>query len=330
MLLILVAIGGGGAAFAAFGAAIGAAAREVRASSLLAFMLSLPIAFLSLVPSGTVSAGVFHVIEVVRALFPFDPALDAMNGALDSAGPSVGLPLVHLRGDRPRLRCSGPRSRCGASPAEQMPSTHTIVLFAIASAGLVAIPGPAVIYIVTRGVVHGRHGALVSVMGVEIGNYVEVIAASAGLAAVIASSATAFTVVKLVGATYLIWLGIRTLLEGAVEETDFTPQRSHRRLFWQGFAVGALNPKLAIFLLAFLPQFIDAGAGPVWLQTLVLGTIFSVTAAIGDTLIALAASRAGSTLRTRLTGHGRLSRAAGVVYVGLGVTAALADGGTTD
>ncbi len=95
-LLILVAIGAGGAAFAAFGAAIGASAKEVRASSLLAFMVSLPIAFLSLVPSGTVSAGVFHVIEVVRALFPFDPALDAMNGALDSAGPSVGLPLVHL------------------------------------------------------------------------------------------------------------------------------------------------------------------------------------------------------------------------------------------
>jgi ABC-2 type transport system permease protein len=94
--LILVAIGAGGAAFAAFGAAIGGAAREVRASSLLAFMVSLPIAFLSLVPSGTVSVGVFHVIEVVRALFPFDPALDAMNGALDSAGPSVGLPLVHL------------------------------------------------------------------------------------------------------------------------------------------------------------------------------------------------------------------------------------------
>jgi ABC-2 type transport system permease protein len=94
--LILLAIAAGGAAFAAFGAAIGAATREVRASSLLAFMLSLPIAFLSLVPSGTVSAGVFHLIEFVRALFPFDPALDAMNGALDSAGPSVGLPLVHL------------------------------------------------------------------------------------------------------------------------------------------------------------------------------------------------------------------------------------------
>jgi ABC-2 type transport system permease protein len=90
------AIAVSGAGFAAFGAAIGAAAREVRASSLLAFMVSLPIAFLSLVPSGTVSATLFDVIEVVAALFPFEPALDAISGALDEAGPSVWPALVHL------------------------------------------------------------------------------------------------------------------------------------------------------------------------------------------------------------------------------------------
>ena len=94
--LILAAMIAGGAGFAAFGGAIGAAAREVRASSLLAFMVSLPIAFLSLVPSGTVSGGVYHAIEIVRALFPFDPALDAVNGALDAAGPDVVVPLLHL------------------------------------------------------------------------------------------------------------------------------------------------------------------------------------------------------------------------------------------
>jgi hypothetical protein len=94
--LIIAGILVGGAAFAAFGAAIGGAAREVRASSLLAFMVSLPIAFLSLVSSGTVGAGVFHAIEVVRALFPFDPALDAIEGALDSAGPGMAVPVLHL------------------------------------------------------------------------------------------------------------------------------------------------------------------------------------------------------------------------------------------
>jgi ABC-2 type transport system permease protein len=94
--LILAAILAGGAAFAAFGAAIGSAAREVRASSLLAFMISLPVAFLSLVPSGTVSGAVFDILQVFRALFPFHPALDAMQAGLDSAADGIGLPLVHL------------------------------------------------------------------------------------------------------------------------------------------------------------------------------------------------------------------------------------------
>jgi ABC-2 family transporter protein len=94
--LILAAILAGGAAFAAFGAAIGSAAREVRASSLLAFMVSLPVAFLSLVPSGTVSGGVYDALEIFRALFPFHPSLDAMEGALDAAAQGIGLPVVHL------------------------------------------------------------------------------------------------------------------------------------------------------------------------------------------------------------------------------------------
>jgi ABC-type transport system involved in cytochrome c biogenesis permease component len=94
--LMLLAIVAGAAAFAAFGAAIGGAGREVRAASLLAFMLSLPIAFVSLIESGTVSPGLFDVIKVIRALFPFHAALDAMSGALDAAGPGLGLPILHL------------------------------------------------------------------------------------------------------------------------------------------------------------------------------------------------------------------------------------------
>jgi hypothetical protein len=96
--VILLAIVAGGAAFAAFGAAIGSAAREVRASSLLAFMVSLPVAFLSLVPSGTVSGGVYDALRIFRALFPFDPSLDAMTSALDSSAGGIGLPLLHLAG----------------------------------------------------------------------------------------------------------------------------------------------------------------------------------------------------------------------------------------
>jgi ABC-2 family transporter protein len=94
--VILAAILAGGAAFAAFGAAIGSAAREVRASSLLAFMISLPVAFLSLVPSGTVSATLFDALEIFRALFPFHPSLDAMEAGLDASAPGIGVPLIHL------------------------------------------------------------------------------------------------------------------------------------------------------------------------------------------------------------------------------------------
>ncbi len=94
--LIVAAVVAGGAGFAAFGAAIGAASREVRAGSLIAFMVSLPVAFVSLVPSGTVSPGLFDAIRVVRALFPFQPALQAMSGGLDAAGPSLGVPILHL------------------------------------------------------------------------------------------------------------------------------------------------------------------------------------------------------------------------------------------
>jgi threonine/homoserine/homoserine lactone efflux protein len=208
-----------------------------------------------------------------------------------------------------------------------MPSIDTLALFAAASAGLVLLPGPAVLYIVTRGVVHGRRGALVSVLGVESGNFAEVLAATAGLAAIVASSAAAFSIVKYAGAAYLIYLGIRAFRDGigAVAEAA-APRRSERRLFWEGFAVGALNPKLAIFLLAFLPQFVDPAAGPVWLQTLVLGTIFSLIAAVGDTVFALVAGTAGSRLRRRIAAPGRLSWAAGAVYVALGLTAALSEG----
>jgi threonine/homoserine/homoserine lactone efflux protein len=210
-----------------------------------------------------------------------------------------------------------------------MPDIETLWLFALASAALVAIPGPAVLYIVTRGVAHGRRGAILSMLGIEAGNFVQVLAATAGLAAVVASSATAFSIVKYAGAAYLIVLGIRAIREGGAVLSGMPPAtRSGRRLFYEGLLVGTMNPKLAIFLLAFLPQFIDPGAGPVWLQTLVLGSLFNLIAMAGDTLFALAAGTAGAGLRARLARPGGVLRAAGLVYIGLGVSAALAEGRT--
>jgi threonine/homoserine/homoserine lactone efflux protein len=204
-----------------------------------------------------------------------------------------------------------------------VPDLHTIGVFALASVGLVALPGPAIVYIVTRGIVHGRRGGLVSMLGVECGNVLQTLAAAAGLAAIVASSAAAFTVVKYAGAAYLIFLGLRALLAAAPSEGPAAPaSASPKRLYWEGFAVGALNPKLALFLLAFLPQFIDP-AGTVWLQTLVLGLTFNLVAALGDTLFALASGTAGERIRRAISGRG-IERASGVVYLGLGAAAALA------
>ena len=204
-----------------------------------------------------------------------------------------------------------------------MPRPETIYLFALACAGLVLLPGPALIFIVTRGVVHGRRGGLISTLGVETGNVVQVLAATVGLAAIVASSAEAFSVIKYLGAAYLIFLGIRALTgAGDGSEPRLTSERSPRRLYADGVLVGALNPKLALFLLAFLPQFVDPAVGPIWLQTLVLGLIFNVIATIGDSLFALAAASAGGRLRSWLHSR-RLAQTSGIIYLGLGAVAAL-------
>src|SRR3954469_2074287 len=210
-----------------------------------------------------------------------------------------------------------------------MPRPETIYLFAIACTGLVLLPGPALIFIVTRGVVHGRRGGLISTLGAETGNVLQVLAATAGLAAIVASSAQAFSIVKYLGAAYLVFLGIRALAGiGDGSEPAVARTRSHRRLYLDGVVVGALNPKLALFLLAFLPQFIDPAVGPVWTQTIVLGLIFNVIATVGDSLFALAAASAGGRLRGWLHSR-RLAQTSGIIYLGLGAVAALSHSHTT-
>jgi threonine/homoserine/homoserine lactone efflux protein len=212
-----------------------------------------------------------------------------------------------------------------------MPSPETLYVFAGACAALVAVPGPAVLYIVSRSVAHGRRAGLVSMAGIETGNFLQVVAAAAGLAAIVASSATLFSIVKYAGAAYLIYLGLQSLLaRGDAPWEAIGRRRSHRRLYWEGVAVGMLNPKLALFLLAFLPQFIDPDAGPVWLQTLILGTLFSVVASIGDSLFALGAGSVAERWRSGDRAGLWARRASGGILVGLGVFAALAEGRSTD
>jgi threonine/homoserine/homoserine lactone efflux protein len=209
-----------------------------------------------------------------------------------------------------------------------MPETSTLALFAVAAVTLLVIPGPAVLYIVTRSVDQGRAAGLASVCGVHVGTLVHVAAAALGLSALLVSSATAYDTVRWLGAAYLVWLGVRRLL-ARDEDLPATPgpdarRPGLRRIFAQGVVVNVLNPKTALFFLAFLPQFVDASRGSVPLQVVVLGVAFVLLGLLSDGAYALAASTGAGWLRRR-PGVARASRlVSGGVLISLGVTTALA------
>src|SRR5512132_4573848 len=143
-----------------------------------------------------------------------------------------------------------------------MPTTATLELFALAALGLLIVPGPAVTYIVTRSIDQGRSAGLVSVLGIHTGSIVHVAAAALGLSAILASSALSYGIVKYVGAAYLIWLGIRALRDRGEERPSVNgKEHSLARIYAQGVVVNVLNPKTALFFLAFLPQFVDVSRG---------------------------------------------------------------------
>ena len=177
-----------------------------------------------------------------------------------------------------------------------MPSIESLLAFGIASLALLVIPGPAVLYIINRSVADGRNVALSAVAGLEIGNFMHVIAATVGLSAVIATSAAAFSAVKWIGAGYLIYIGIRTLATKPQAVNQLNDPMSRRRAFTQGIVVNTFNPKVALFFLSFLPQFIDADRGSAALQSLVLGSTFVVLGCISDSLFAILASALRGTL----------------------------------
>ncbi len=205
-----------------------------------------------------------------------------------------------------------------------MPTLPTISLFLLASLGLLLVPGPAVLYIITRSVEQGRRAGLASMLGVESAASVHTVAAALGLSALLLTSALAFSVVKYLGAGYLIYLGVRTLLKREKSgETAVQVPKSPSRLFTQGFLVNLLNPKTALFFYAFLPQFVDPARGAVIEQILLFGAIFVLLAICTDGLYALLSSTAGNFLK-RNTYVRRLQRyITGCVYIVLGITTAL-------
>ncbi len=206
-----------------------------------------------------------------------------------------------------------------------MPDLDTITIFAGASLLFAVVPGPAVIYIVTRSVHQGRAAGLVSALGIATGTLVHVPAAAVGLSALLVSSAAAFTVVKYLGAAYLVYLGIRKLIEVEAELDSVPTTRSLRRIYTQGAVVGVLNPKTALFFLAFLPQFVDPARGSTAVQLGVLGVLLVTISVVSDTCYAMLTGTAGAWLRARGARSMRRQRfVSGGIYVALGVSAAVA------
>ena len=196
-------------------------------------------------------------------------------------------------------------------------------LFVVASLTLLLTPGPAVMYVVTRSVDQGRKAGLISVLGIQTGTFVHVVGAALGISALLLSSALVFDLVKYLGAAYLIYLGVRKLMTPVKrEEIVVTQEKNLRATYLQGVVVAVLNPKTALFFLAFLPQFVDASQGQTTLQTLILGMTFLLMALVTDGTYALLSGTAGNWLKASVW-YLRFQRyLAGGVYVGLGVLAA--------
>ena len=205
-----------------------------------------------------------------------------------------------------------------------MPSLSTYALFIATALALLAIPGPAVLYVVGRSIDQGRTAGLASVLGITTGTIVHITAATIGLSSLVLASKVAFDAVRYVGAAYLILLGVRRLLtRGQEVAAGARSPRTLRRLYTQGLVVNLLNPKTIVFIFAFIPQFVDVGAGHVWLQILLLGLTFAGLGLMSDSVYAIVAG----TVADRLRGTPLVARIerwfGGTVLIGLGVASAL-------
>lgn len=201
---------------------------------------------------------------------------------------------------------------------------HHPLLFLLAAFTLVAIPGPNHLYITARSIAEGRRAGMLSALGVETGTLVHVAAAAAGLSALIAASATAFGVLRYAGAAYLVYLAYRTLRGGDEPNEVVVQARPPHRVYLDGVLVNLFNPKVILFFLAFLPQFVDRGAGAVPLQMAVLGLITALIGLVADVVYAIGAGSIGGWLRARPAFRRRQRYATGLIYLALGAAAAFA------
>ncbi|MBK7896378.1 MAG: LysE family translocator [Candidatus Promineifilaceae bacterium] len=199
-----------------------------------------------------------------------------------------------------------------------------LATFMLAAGLLIVAPGPAVLYVVARSVDQGKLAGIVSVLGIALGAVVHSLAAAVGITAVLAASALAFSTIKYLGAAYLIYLGLTTLLKKPdPQEKIVVEAKPLWQIFRQGFVVNLLNPKTALFFLAFLPQFADPARGSVPLQTFILGLIFVAIALLSDSVYALLAGQLGGWLKQSATFQQRQRYFSGLVYIALGVGTAV-------
>ena len=209
-----------------------------------------------------------------------------------------------------------------------MPNLHSLMVFTLAAAAMNISPGPSNFYVMSRSLAQGQRAGFVAAFGLATGSLFHVSATALGLSVVLRYSPTLYAVVKLVGAAYLIFLGLRLLLSkgAAFTAAPSGNRRPHGRIFRESIVVEILNPKTALFFLAFLPQFADPGAGPLAPQLLLLGAIVTLTAIPCDAFVALAAGAAANTLARRPL-YGRLQKwLSGSILIGLGAYVATNDG----
>jgi threonine/homoserine/homoserine lactone efflux protein len=201
-----------------------------------------------------------------------------------------------------------------------MPATTNILLFMIAALTLNITPGLDMMYVIARSTNQGRAAGIASAFGITGGSLLQTLAVAFGLSGLLLAVPLAYDVVKFGGALYLIYLGIRTLLSRQHTITEAkVEQASQWKIFTQGVFTNVLNPKVAIFYLAFLPQFVDTKQGHIWLQILFLGLLFNISATIVNSVVALMASSLSTWLKSRAKAQKVLQWLTGGIFIGLGV-----------
>lgn len=202
-----------------------------------------------------------------------------------------------------------------------MPSVDILLAFLATTAIFAFIPGPAMLYAAARTMAGGRNAGLMAVLGLHLGAYVHIVAAAAGLSFLFHAVPWVYTLVKLAGAAYLIWLGVG-LFRARIAQSETAPQisrKSARKALLESVTVEILNPKTAIFFLALLPQFVDSTAGfPVWLQFAILGTVVNAMFTFADVVGVLLAGLIMARLKQSGTVRKLVQRAGGTILVGLG------------